>query len=394
VAPYDTVEPADVTSGARRRGLDALRGLAAFAVLIHHVLLANPSLADAYLSHPQLPMGTKLLTYSPLHLVWAGGEAVLVFFVLSGFALTAGFVGDRRPSWVNYYPRRVVRLYLPVVAAIAVALPQAHWLRPALPDPDASWVYNAQVHVGTVHNALRDVTLWHEKATFLDGPLWSLHWEVLFSLALPAYLLLTRVRLRIAALAAGVGLLVLTGIGSYHHEDSLLFLPIFGLGVLVATHEGDLRALARRWSWALVAVGCLLVTAHWSVTGVKDLTLTTRATTDVLTVIGATLIVIAFLDGIVGTWAARDRVVQWLGRRSFSLYLVHAPLITTVGYLLGGSPSTWLLLALCVPFSLLAAEVFGRYVEEPSHRLSQRIGRAADARFRREPVSARKPASS
>ncbi|MCW2545489.1 MAG: hypothetical protein JWM40_3041 [Frankiales bacterium] len=364
-------------------------------MLIHHVLLHAGSLAAAYNSHPSLPIGSKLLTYSPAHLVWAGQEAVLVFFVLSGFALTAGFTGGRRPSWINYYPRRLVRLYLPVIIALAIALPQAHWLRHDHPVPGADFFYNANVGVGTLHNALRDVTLWPRQPSFIDGPLWSLHWEVLFSLALPAYLLLTRARRNTVALAAGAALLLLTAIGSYHLEGALQYLPVFGLGVLVATHESDLRRLARRCSWLLVAIGCLLVTARWNVTAVRELTVSTRAAVDVLILIGATLIVIAFLDGVVGSWAARDRVVQWLGRRSFSLYLVHAPLITTVAYLLGGAPNVWLLLVLCLPLSLLAAEVFGRCVEEPSHRLSQRVGRAADARFGPRPApSAAAPASS
>jgi peptidoglycan/LPS O-acetylase OafA/YrhL len=369
----------DATStGQRYGGLDGLRGLAALVVLVHHVLLSVPVLADAYRSHPTgASTPTKLLTYSPLHLVWAGTEAVLVFFVLSGFVLTHAMVGDRRPSWVDYYPRRVVRLYLPVLAALVVAFPQARWLRTDATDDQASWVYNAHIGSGTVRNLVEDATLWHEKASFIDGPLWSLHWEVVFSLALPVYLLLTRARSRALAVTALCALVAVTAVGVHERSDAAVFLPVFGLGVLAAAHRSDLGRLARRCSPGLLLAGCLLLTARWTATGVRDLGLTGTALATAATVVGALLVVLAFLDGAVGRWAAGSSVVRWLGRRSFSLYLTHAPLITTVAFLLGGHPPVWLLLLLCVPLALAVAECFGRWVEEPAHRASQRVGRWA-----------------
>ena len=56
---------------------------------------------------------------------WDGTGAVLVFFVLSGFVLTLAFTGPAKsgePRWANYYARRIPRLYVPVWAAIALAI--------------------------------------------------------------------------------------------------------------------------------------------------------------------------------------------------------------------------------------------------------------------------------
>lgn len=371
---------------SRYRGLDGLRGLAAVVVVVHHVLLMHPPLADAYRGHPALPAAEKALTFSPLHLVWAGTEAVLVFFVLSGFVLSVGALGQRRPSWVDYYPRRVLRLYLPVAAALVVALPQARWLRPKAPDAAASWVFNAHVGTGTLHNAARDVTLAHQHATWLDGPLWSLHWEVLFSLALPAYLLLVRASRRLVAALALVVLLAVTGYGVHRGWDSLVYLPVFGVGVLITAHRDALRLLARRWSLGLALVGGLLLTTRWTATGLHDLSRNGLAGATVLTVLGAGLVVVAFLDGAAGRWAERDRVVRWLGLRSFSLYLTHAPVVVSLAYLLGDHPNPLVLLVLAVPVCLLVAELFGRFVEAPAHDLSKRVGRWCDARRHRTPA--------
>ena len=105
--------------------LDGLRGLAALVVLAHHVALAWPSISDAYL-RPDLPgpapwSTSWWLTSTPAHLLIAGPEAVLVFFVISGIALTIPVLQNTEFNWMAYYPRRSVRLYLPVVASVLLA---------------------------------------------------------------------------------------------------------------------------------------------------------------------------------------------------------------------------------------------------------------------------------
>jgi peptidoglycan/LPS O-acetylase OafA/YrhL len=70
---------------------------------------------------------------------------------------------------------------------------------------------------------------------------------------------------------------------------------------------------------------------------------------------------------------------QWLGTRSFSLYLVHEPIVVSIALLLGGRPNPFLMLALALPASLLGSDLFYRAVEGPSHRASQAVGRIVDA---------------
>jgi peptidoglycan/LPS O-acetylase OafA/YrhL len=72
--------------------------------------------------------------------------------------------------------------------------------------------------------------------------------------------------------------------------------------------------------------------------------------------------------------------VRWLGTRSFALYLIHEPVVTSLGYLTGRTPPLALFLLLAVPTSLLAAELFFRGIERPAHRLARRTGRAVAAR--------------
>ncbi|CAN5298732.1 hypothetical protein BH09ACT1_BH09ACT1_04810 [soil metagenome] len=105
----------------RRNELDAVRGLAALSVLVFHILSVNSSqLALGITLAPVEGWLANVFTYSPLHVIWLGSEAVWLFFVLSGFVLSRS---ASRPSFECnvYFPSRLVRLYLPVFGAILFA---------------------------------------------------------------------------------------------------------------------------------------------------------------------------------------------------------------------------------------------------------------------------------
>ena len=88
--------------------LDGLRGLAALIVFLYHVdIMVKPFGAGG----PSLFPGTA---------------SVMVFFILSGIVLSLvpfKHMGNGGYDWLGYYPRRVVRLCVPLFAAIALVLP-------------------------------------------------------------------------------------------------------------------------------------------------------------------------------------------------------------------------------------------------------------------------------
>ena len=87
-------------------------------VVIHHVLITQPIIEDA-----NDPRSFAWLKYSPLHAFWAGNEAVLFFFLLSGFVLALPFFQTAVP-YTSFVVRRICRIYLPywLVVAVAVAV--------------------------------------------------------------------------------------------------------------------------------------------------------------------------------------------------------------------------------------------------------------------------------
>ena len=76
----------------------------------------------------------------------------------------------------------------------------------------------------------------------------------------------------------------------------------------------------------------------------------------------------------------RSRTVQYLGLMSFSLYLVHEPVVVSLR-LLTQPLSPWWLLILAPLVSAPLTWLFQRYIEAPSHRLARRTGALTSARF-------------
>lgn len=96
---------------ARFEELDSLRGLAAITVVIHHLSLVVPSI-----------LLNEKLKFTLLHILWAGHEAVILFFVLSGFVLSLPYLNKKAPSYRDYLIKRLCRIYIPYAASIVVAV--------------------------------------------------------------------------------------------------------------------------------------------------------------------------------------------------------------------------------------------------------------------------------
>lgn len=372
----------------RYTALDGLRGLAALIVVFHHTLLTSPPLAAPY-DQPGTPVGgvAGWFTYTPLHLLLDGRAAVLIFFVLSGFVLTLPQLSERRRSWRAYYVRRLLRLYLPVAGAVALS---AFWIEavPRHPQPGASWWMLSRPDVVRPGEVVRDLVLVRGQPGFLNGALWSLKWEVLFSLLLPVFVLgVTRWRRGWLAKLLLVGLLIAAGT---KESRWLYYLPMFGIGALMAVERERLSVLSRRLTagwWAVVATAGLMFlnAAWWSAAGNRAHGLT-AAVVDELTVAGAATIVLLFLCCPAAKRIGDSGGVQWLGRRSFSLYLVHEPVVISIAMLLGPA-NPLLMLAVAVPASLVVAVLFYRYVEAPSHRFARASGAFVERRRPSWPVS-------
>ena len=368
---------------SRLRSLDGLRGVAAVVVLVHHALLTVPSLAAAYYPSAGPAAGQPLLwlwTSSPLHLLWAGGEAVLLFFVLSGTVLTLPALRNPAFSWAAYYPRRLVRLYVPVLVAIALAMVTIELLPRDSGANLGPWMA-ARPDGYSLEGLLRDLLL-IDGVSRVVSPLWSLQWEVMFSLLLPIFVGFAMFVVR-APVAAAAMVTALVLLGSTFQEPIYFYLGTFAIGSLLAAVGPHVEAAAERvngsrragtfWT-AFLVVAVLATTSHWFTSPFGGGPASPAP--GFLSVVGVTMLVLAawFCPALRGP--LEGPVAQWLGRVSFSLYLVHEPIIIGLRHQFDVLP-VWLTVLMAVALSFLVAAAFTRWVEVPSHHLAKKVGMAA-----------------
>ena len=357
-------------------GLDSLRGLAALIVLLHHCYYMLDSSKTGELS---------IVRLSPLRLFIAGHAAVIVFFLLSGFVLALPY-RSKQPHALGFIIRRTCRIYIPYASAvflsavIVIMIPGVYPIQGGtglleLPRPDQLNLPLIAGHL-LLLGKFRDISL--------DPPIWSLVHELRISLIFPLLLWCCRrwpagtlgATLAIAAIAA---LRLLTtgdadqGVVTAAKTDSgsllitLRYLPLFAIGAYMAM-EARVLELASAASAAtkcfFVLVGIILLSGP-SVPAWSDIVLT----------IGAILLILAFMSG----WQPillRAKASQWLGRVSFSLYLVHVPIITACCLLLANVIPVGAAVLVGAALSLLGAQLAYASVEANAHKLGKYLERA------------------
>ena len=337
--------------------LDAIRGLAALAVVLFHFVTLSP-----------LYGAIARVTPRPLLLLIRNGDlGVAAFFTLSGFVIAHSLrTTDSTPrSLGTFMGRRMIRLGPPYWCAIALlALLQAS--RPLLGLPgDAPSLGVLLAHATYMHGILGIPSL--------TAQFWTLPVEVQFYAAFCVSLLAERM-LRARGVRPSTAMLLVQGAlgtaslcwfaaGLEPRGWFVHYWYSFALGVLACwALQGRIHA---GWWIALAVAACALA-------------LPQRAGFTFVAAATGALILVAGRAGRLH--AAANPVLKWLSAVSYSLYLTHF-----VGWaacnLLGGrvarSPAGAVaFLAGAVAMSLVVAEIFRRVVENPSLELSRRKRRA------------------
>ena len=342
-------------------GLDGMRALAVAAVVIYHM---EP-------------------TWLP-----GGFFGVDIFFVISGYLITSLLVSEwganARIDLPQFWLRRVRRLYPAVVALLVVIVPVAAIVAPTALASTRTTIPAALFYLTNWWFIYHHVPYFQ---TFGRPPLlihfWSLAIEEQYYLIWPPILALLLVRwrrpVRIAgvALAAAVGSSVLMAVlfhpgagtdriyyGSDTHAQGLLIGSALGLAVPPFRLKAAISQQARRLlDWigggaiAVLVMLMLLLRQADSFTWRGGLVL-------VVALAGVAVVVASHpasrLPRLLGSTPLR-----WLGKRSYSVYLWHWPILDLtrphqdVGF--GGLPLGVLRLGLI----LGVAELSYRYIEVP-----------------------------
>ena len=363
----------------RVHALDGLRGVAAFLVVLHHVLLIAQPVSQPP-GEPAFGSAWWWLERTPLKLLTAGHEAVIVFFVLSGVVVVLPALRHVDFSWPGLVVARVVRLMLPAWAAIVFATALLLAV-PRVPSQvtGGSWLSGQVQSSWSWQRLVVEFSLMGGSVHY-DNVLWTLKWEFLFSLLLPGFfvlaILLRRWWLPTGLLAVGLGVA-----GSVGHIDTLQYLPIFFLGTLIAVRlqaiEGWSESRrAKRLLAVILPVSALVLIGEFLLAPVVPEGSDGSHALVGLEALGGAGVVVAAGAATRFRRFLETRVPQFLGRISFSLYLVHLPVLATITWLVGDW--NWPVAALIgIPLATLAGWAFFRLVEKPLHKVARSAKRGA-----------------
>ncbi|HVB25222.1 MAG TPA: acyltransferase [Ktedonobacteraceae bacterium] len=384
--------------------LDGVRAIACLTVIGYHISLIT---RDTHLWSPTAP---GILHHIFSSIVLAGASGVTLFFVLSGFLLFMPFCKamlfeTKWPSTITFYLRRAFRIlpgyYVVLLSILLISHP-------------------AYLHV----NHWQDLTLFFTlfmdatPGTFqqINGPFWTLAVEWQFYLLLPLLmiafsLLVLRIprRWRVYALVACLSGVVAWGIwsrtwGAYYTANAMQtflvprpiynvflfftygvggkYLEDFAIGMLVsliymyvtqASFPGKFATVLCRLSplYFIAGLSVLMMMALWlyNVRYFNSWPLFDRLSTPLYNDIseaclagGFGLCIIAILLG--PRWLRRPfewSPLRWIGLTSYSLYMVHLPLLilfmVNVGYHMQGMNrsvgiSLYIIWTLCVIFPI------------------------------------------
>lgn len=324
---------------ARVGVVDALRGLASFAVCWYHLVFASGAFTGGGIM-------AALLRDSARN-AWTGVE---VFFVISGFVIPLALHRSRYTIrfYGSFMLKRIVRLDPPYLVSMVLCLvlwylwaviPRLHGapFNPTLPS--------ILVHLGYL-NAFFGYK-------WLDAVYWTLAIELQYYLGvglLFAVLASPRWLFRVAAFA-GMSLLAFW-IPNTHLVFHYLF--VFMLGLCTFQYFAGLMSLRAYLPAMLVlALGCGLT-------------------------LGPMVAGVSLATAAVITWVRRPiPVLGWLGTISCSLYLIHIPVgqrILDLGLAhVQSGPARVLVLAVSLALTIAAAWGFYLVIERPAQRWSSAV---------------------
>lgn len=333
----------------------ALRALAALIILWHHFALYPP------LRDWAAPVLGEMLDWFAIH-----GRATQVFFVVGGYVMARSMSARQWNSRVigAFVRERYIRLGLPYLAVLAIVLPAYLFARGWVPDAVLGQPVTPQQLLAHLF-FLQDI-LGYEP---LSAGLWFVCINFQIGLIYAALLWLRDVpgRGRIDAVALGGWCL---SVFSLFHANldtawdvwALYFFPYFFMGVVV--HRARRGGVAAVEFWLFLALLVAAMAFEW------------RWRLGIAVAVGL-LLFSGDRFGFVTSWP-RNRLLAWLGRISYSLFLIHFPVLVLVGAVwtrLGWNEPLPAVAGLIVAFllSIVAAAFFYRWIEAPAGRLARRF---------------------
>ncbi|GEN65354.1 acyltransferase family protein [Acetobacter oeni] len=370
----------------RIRSLDALRGIAALIVVLHHAALSVPGLDEQrrMMFTSGYSFARAFLYLTPLRLFVAGPSMVILFFVLSGVVLGMTFVDRDGQKYFPFIIKRVIRIWVPFALIILFSFFGAHLLGTSPLVGATDWfnqrIWGDQTSVSSLVKHLMMLGT----QTYLDNPMWSLIVEMRASVVFPLLVVITMWNWRLALAATWVFGAIsasLTTNGAWGIKGSLLttcaYLFTFVLGIYIARDSKKIRNwFERRTSVTRISLMALGLTGLCFYPDETDVIRGLPSFIGVTTcALSAALVIMLAIASGRSSAILSARLPQFLGRISYSLYLGHVVIICIVCRQLAAVCTLSESVVVAVFLSVAFAWGFNITVEVPVAKFSKRVGK-------------------
>lgn len=361
---------------------ESIRGLACLAVVFSHLSLSF----FPYLHHFDDQATTDssvqyFIHHSPFAFWYSGTAAVFLFFVLSGFVLSYAIL--RKPEQAKAKIKTMLIKRYPRLAIPALFSCILVWLIFLCFDIDSShvngWLQTYVTQDITLAHALYEGTIgsFFFAESDVNWVLWTMNIELMGSLVLFALLYMYKSQKALFFIGS-----ILFPCLAWYLKGEGFFLGIlsFVIGIYFYLYA---RPIKLSLAIPLFILGLYLAGAHntsWSYQWLNAVM--GERTYDYCNFLAGVIIVYSILMSAELSKKLDQKVLIWLGKLSFSIYLIHLILL----YLIGLPLFNWLLslgfsfasAALCacgvfIAVTLFCAEFYSRWVDQLAIKSSQKI---------------------
>lgn len=337
--------------------LQSVRGIAALVVVFSHTL-----------NFFRLPPGTEWTALANGH------AGVVIFFVLSGFVLSRSLENVRTMAdTIRWYTKRLFRIYPAIWAASLLALAYLallHWRVPIADE--SSWIQGRyredrwdMLHVAASFAGM---------LAFLLPQLWTITVELVGSFFMPFFKrVMDRGRAPILGLLA-VLLVICLLFSEQTYYGIAAYMVDFAVGMALAEVPASRVGFLARFKVPLaVAALAMLLFARWGYLGSLH-----GFAPHMIELVGAVLLVMLVVHCRLGGRTLQWSPVIWVGNISYSVYLVHFPVMSILSKVVGQTPfgaveKNLLLTVATVAVTLPLSDLLFRFVERPGNDLGKRL---------------------
>lgn len=353
--------------------IDVLRGLSCFGILLYHVRI------DLWVGWWHITSHSQEYSSFAKAMAWLSipapflGYSILLFFLISGFCIHyPNTISSTRPLWKTYLKGRFWRIYPTYLIAVIFTSLISYYCHTQWDD--RTWSFERIFRVLTVSQNYPP-----GNSQFLSNPsLWTIPLEIEFYILYPlAFNFLSRFKfshlLFLAVLISGISIFLSNQNKNWISFTAFFFWPSWLLGAWIATHYRRKNLLKLKNFSVYFPLILFLVIALISRMQKWESWMQHACWTGFYLFLMITFL--RYEKHLKQGFNLIFRIFAWLGKISYSLYLIHFPLFKLLGYLhieaFGEKPANFFITLLYLIPVIFVAWLFFKYVEYPIHKWSK-----------------------